>query len=105
MPIAKKSEPSNISDYRPISVLPALSKAIEIIMKRQINAFLMDKGLISDYQSDFRIHHSISTALLQITNDLLITTDERLVSLLVLLDFWKVFGSVNHHLLCSKLSS
>jgi small basic protein len=40
--IAKKSEPSNIPDYRPISVLPALSKAIEIIMKRQINVFLMD---------------------------------------------------------------
>jgi hypothetical protein len=35
----KKSEPSNMSDYSLISVLPALSKAIEIIMKRQINAF------------------------------------------------------------------
>jgi hypothetical protein len=38
------------------------------------------------------------------TNDLLIPTDERLVSLLVLLDFFKAFDSVNHHLLCSKLS-
>jgi hypothetical protein len=47
MPIAKKSEPSNMSDYRPISLLPALSKAIEIIMKRQISAFLVEKGLLS----------------------------------------------------------
>jgi hypothetical protein len=45
MPIAKKSEPSNMSDYRPISVLPTLSKAIETIIKRQINAFLVEKGL------------------------------------------------------------
>jgi hypothetical protein len=106
MPIPKKkSQPSNMSDYRPISVLPALSKAIEIIMKRQINAFLMDKGLLRDYQPGFRTHHSTSTALLKITNDLLIATDERLVSLLVLLNFCKVFGSVNHHFLCSKLSS
>jgi DhnA family fructose-bisphosphate aldolase class Ia len=55
-------EPSNISDYTPISVLPALSKAIEIIMKHQINAFLMDKGILSDYQSGFRTHHSTSMA-------------------------------------------
>jgi hypothetical protein len=49
MPITKKNEPSNMSDYRPISVLPAPSKEIETIMKRQINAFLMDKGLSSQH--------------------------------------------------------
>jgi hypothetical protein len=95
--IAKKSEPSIMSDYRPISVLPALSKAIEIIMKRQINAFSIDKGHLSDYQSGFRTHHSSSTALLEITNDLLIATDEILVSLLVLLDISNAFNSGNHH--------
>jgi hypothetical protein len=45
------------------------------------------------------------TALKKITNDFLIANNERLVSLLVLLDFSKAFDSVNHHLLCSKLSS
>jgi retron-type reverse transcriptase len=71
-------------------------------MKRQINAFLMDKGLLSDCQSGFRTHHSTSTALLKITNDLLIANDERLVLLFVLLDFSKAFDNVNHHLLCSN---
>jgi hypothetical protein len=45
--------------------------------------------------SGFRTHHSTSTVLLKITNDLLIVTDERLLSLLVLLDFSKAFDSVD----------
>jgi hypothetical protein len=80
-----------MSDYRPISVLPALSKAIETIIRRQINAFLMDRGL--------PVRFSHSSQHLKIINDLLIATDERIVSLLVLLDFSKAFDSVNHYLL------
>jgi uncharacterized surface protein with fasciclin (FAS1) repeats len=67
-------------------------------MKCQINAFLMGKGLLSHYQSGFSTHHSTLTALLKITNDLLNAMDEKLLSLLVLLDFSKAFDSVNHHL-------
>jgi hypothetical protein len=82
-----------MSHYRHISVLAALSNAIEIIMKLQNNAFLKDGRLLSYQQPGFRTHHSNSTALLKITNDLLIATDERLLSLLVLLDFPKAFDS------------
>jgi hypothetical protein len=99
-PLLKKA---NRAIYRVIdpSAYFQHSKAIEIIMKRQINAFLMDKGLLGDYQSGFRSHHGTSRALLKITNDLLIATDEGLVSL----DFSRAFDSVNHRPLSSKLSS
>jgi hypothetical protein len=85
-----KSAPSNMLDYTPISVLPALFKAI-------LNGEVTFKWL------SVRFSYS-SIELLKITNDWLIATDERLVSLLVLLDFSNAFDSVNHHLLCSKLS-
>jgi hypothetical protein len=43
--------------------------------------------------------------MLNIKNDLLIATDEILVSLLVLLNCYKAFESFIHHLICSKLSN
>jgi hypothetical protein len=45
-----------------------------------------------------------TTALLKITNDLLLASEEKLISILVLLDFSKAFDSVDHQLLCLKLS-
>jgi hypothetical protein len=49
-PIAKPYRPCGLADYCLISVLPALSKALEIIMKSQI----IDNLMMSCYQSGFR---------------------------------------------------
>jgi hypothetical protein len=54
LPLAKKSNPSALSDYRPISILPALSKALEVIMKKQIQQCVDNFGLLNKLQSGFR---------------------------------------------------
>jgi hypothetical protein len=36
----KTNNPCDVADYRPISALPALSKAVEMIMKRQITGHI-----------------------------------------------------------------
>jgi hypothetical protein len=59
LPLAKKTDPSSLSDYIPISVLPALSKAMEIIMKRQLIGNVESFGLLNEFQSSFRKYHSI----------------------------------------------
>jgi Reverse transcriptase (RNA-dependent DNA polymerase) len=104
MPIAKNNNPESLADYRPISILPALSKALEFIVRKQITSYVERNGMISPYQSGFRSNHSTSTALLKITNDLLIASEEKCVSVLLLLDFSKAFDSVDHQLLCDKLA-
>ena len=55
------------------------------------------------YQSGFRAHHSTLTALLDITNNIINTTEEGNVTLLVLLDYSKAFDTINHKLVLAKM--
>jgi hypothetical protein len=103
-PIAKTNTSSSPADYSPISVLPMLSKAMEIIIRKQITVHIESNGMMSYLQSGFRTKHSTTTALLKVTNDILMASEKKLMSILILLDFSKAFDSVDHSLLCSKLT-
>jgi hypothetical protein len=102
LPIPNIPNPGELRDYRPISVLPSLSKALEVVMHDQMIRFINRHRLLSPYQSGFCSGHS--TALLKITNEIQHDCDRRLVTLLLLLDFSKAFDSVWHSLLLRKLS-
>lgn len=101
IPIPKKCGAASYSDYRPISILPSLSKIWEILIKQQITDFVDKK--ICDNQSGFRKFHSTTTAVLDITEEARSNMDKRLATILVLLDFSKAFDTINHSLLCRKL--
>jgi hypothetical protein len=104
LPVPKKPDPGELRDYRPISVLPALSKALEIFMCDQMIGFTDGNRLLSLYQSGFHSDHSMAAALIKITNDIQHNCDQRLVTLFLLLDFSKAFDKVQHSLLRKKLS-
>ena len=50
--------PNDPSNYRPISLLPAISKIIEKVVHEQINAFLSNENIVYNYQSCYRANHS-----------------------------------------------
>jgi hypothetical protein len=57
-------------DFRPISILPVLSKGIERILWDQFVEYIESCGFLSRYQSGFRRFHSTATALTSIMDDI-----------------------------------
>lgn len=104
-PLPKISNPRSPSDFRPISILPALSKCLERIAHQQISRYLDIHNIISSVQSGFRRYHSTTTALLTITDDIRNAMDNKKLTILTLFDFTKAFDCVYHPLLLIKLKS
>lgn len=102
-PLPKCLAPGSPSDFRPVSILPALSKCLERIAHNQLYFFFDANNIVSSSQSGFRPHHSTTTALLKITDDIRLAMDKRQITILTLFDFSKAFDCVYHPLLLSKL--
>lgn len=95
--------PKTKSEYRPIAILPFMSKIFERLIHNQISLYVNDHNLLNDKQSGFRKNHSCITALVDVAEDIRNSIDERKTNILVLLDHSKAFDTVDHNVLCYKL--
>ena len=102
-PIYKQDDKNECGNYRPISVIPAISKMLEKIIYNQLLNFLNDNKIIKKRQSGFRKYHSTETALLQTTNEYLMNMDRDLINGVLFLDLKKAFDTVDHKILLAKL--
>ena len=57
-PLYKKNDRTDAQNYRPISVLPAISKICEMVVYDQLYGYLNSNGLLTKNQSGFRFLHS-----------------------------------------------
>ncbi|XP_046874025.1 LOW QUALITY PROTEIN: uncharacterized protein LOC124466282 [Hypomesus transpacificus] len=86
-----------LANYRLISILAFLSKVLEKVIASQLKDNLKHNILYEQFQSGFCSAHSTETAVLRVTNDLLMTADAGSPSLLILLDLTAAFDSVDHY--------
>ena len=102
-PIFKSGDPTQVSNYRPISIVPIMAKIVERVVQRQLFTYMTNNHLLSSSQHGFRPHHSTEAALLTVTNKIFSNMDRGHLSLLCLLDLSKCFDVIPHSQLLSKL--
>ena len=102
-PIYKQGSKTDLDNYRPISVLPVISKILEKHVCKHFIAFLANHHLLYKCQSGFRANHSCETILIKITDEWLEAMDKGLFTGVVMIDLRKAFDVVDHKLLLKKL--
>ena len=102
-PIYKKGDPGQKGNYRPISVLSAMSKIFERIMSEQINQVMA--GTLSPLLSGFRQGHSTQNALFRVVEIWKKHLDMTGIVGTILMDLSKAYDCIPHDLLIAKLEA
>ena len=103
IPVFKKGDPSSLGNYRPISLLPALSKIFERIIHEQLTEYFNDK--LSPLLCGFRKGFSTQDALLRLLKYCQDSLDSDKYVGVVLMDLSKAYDCISHELLLAKLDA
>ena len=103
-PIHKGGDKTDPLNYRPISILPTVSKIFERHVNQHLMGFLNKYKLIHENQSGFRQKHSCQTALVKLVDQWLSCIDKGDIVGTLFVDFRKAFDLVGHSILIEKLA-
>lgn len=104
-PIPKIKNPLDFKDIRPISILPAISKVLELILKNQILSDSIVNYSLYDYQSGFRKFFNTTTATIDTTDSIRLNMDNKLCTFLFLFDLTRAFDMIDKQILLYKLKT
>lgn len=103
IPIYKKNDPEDISNYRPISILSVFSKVTEKIVYNRIYEFLSKFKILSECQHGFRTGKSTQSAAVSLTEFIYSNLDAGKKVAGLFFDLSRAFDSINFKFINSKL--
>jgi len=103
-PIYKSKDKQLFDNYRPISLLPSVSKVLEKVVFKRLYLFLDKNAFFHKSQYGFRPNHSTSDAVTEFTNNIYNSLEKNEISIGIFLDLSKAFDSIDLNILLNKLN-
>lgn len=102
-PIFKAGKKNIISNYRPISILPVISKIFERILYNRLILFINKHNILSDNQFGFRANRSTCMPISLLVNKISQELDNNNLCISIFIDLSKAFDTISHDILLKKL--
>ncbi|CAK1600921.1 unnamed protein product [Parnassius mnemosyne] len=102
-PIYKSGDAGCVNNYRPISILPTVSKILEKVINKRLTNYLEKHNLLSHCQYGFRPKRSTQDAVHELTDFIVTNLDSKKKVVAIFLDLAKAFDTVSVPLLLNRL--
>ena len=103
IPLLKKGDTMTPKNYRPVALLPIVSKILERVVFNQLVEYLDKNGLLHPNHHGCRHDHSTATALIQMYDQWTEEVDQGNMVGVMMIDLSAAFDMVDHPLLLQKL--
>ena len=102
-PVPKIDSPINEKDFRPISILPVISKIYEKVILKQLSDYRERTSIYNSPKSGFEKGHSTQTILLKFRDDRQKALNKNEITMSVFIDYSKAFDTIQYATRIKKL--